>query len=67
MNGELPSSGGASRRARVRATVTLLATLAGVAIAARLGVWQLDRADQKIALQTMLEARSREPALDGAA
>jgi surfeit locus 1 family protein len=54
-----------SRRLRARAVVTLLATLAGVALAARLGVWQLDRADQKIALQTSLEARSREPALDG--
>ncbi len=54
-----------SRRLRARALVTLLATLAGVALAARLGVWQLDRADQKIALQASLEARSREPALDG--
>ena len=54
-----------SRRLRARALVTLLATLAGVVLAARLGVWQLDRADQKIALQTSLEARSREAALDG--
>src|SRR6187401_2580274 len=42
-----------SRHRRARAVVTLL------------GVWQLDRADQKIALQTSLEARSGEPALDG--
>src|SRR6187397_3863 len=41
-----------------------LATLAAVALGTRLGVWQLDRADQKIALQASLEARSREPALD---
>ena len=54
-----------SRRLRARAVLPLLATLAGIALAARLGVWQLDRADQKIALQTSLEARSREPALDG--
>jgi len=54
----------AARRLRLRAAVTLLATLAGVALAARLGFWQLDRAAQKIALQTSLEARSREPALD---
>jgi len=54
-----------ARRARARAVVTLLATLAGVALAARLGLWQLDRADQKIAMQTSLESRSREPALDG--
>ena len=56
----------ASRRLRARDVVTLLATVAGVALGARLGVWQLDRADQKIALQTSLEAHSREPALDGA-
>jgi surfeit locus 1 family protein len=54
-----------TRHLRTRAVVTLLATLAGIALAARLGLWQLDRADQKIALQTSLEARSREPALDG--
>ncbi len=47
--------------------MTLLATVAGVALAARLGFWQLDRADQKIALQTSLDARGRDPALDGAA
>ena len=54
----------AARQLRLRAAVTLLATLAAVALAARLGFWQLDRAAQKIALQTSLEARSREPALD---
>ena len=66
MNAELAPSGPAPRRRRVRAIATLLATLAGVALAARLGVWQLDRADQKIALQTSLESRAREPALDAA-
>ena len=66
MNVDLHPASAAPRRARVRAVVTLLATLAGVALAARLGVWQLGRADEKIALQTSLEARSREPALDGA-
>ena len=55
------------RASRARAVVTLLATLAGVALAARLGFWQLDRADQKIALQASLVARGRDPALDGAA
>src|SRR6476659_2440830 len=54
-----------SQRLRARAVVTLVATLAGVTLAARLGFWQLNRADQKIALQTSLEARSREPVLDG--
>ena len=66
MNAEAPPSQGATRRARIRAVVVLLATFGCVALAARLGVWQLDRADQKIALQTGLEARSREPALDAA-
>ena len=65
MNSEARPANAPSRRLRARAVVTLLATLAGVALAARLGVWQLDRADQKTSLQTSLEARSREPALDG--
>jgi surfeit locus 1 family protein len=65
VSSEAHSANAPSRRLRVRAVVTLLATLVGVAIAARLGVWQLDRADQKIALQTSLEARSHDPALDG--
>ena len=51
-------------RARRRAAgrwrgVILLAALAGVALTARLGVWQLDRAAQKIALQATLDARGR--------
>jgi surfeit locus 1 family protein len=53
-------------RRAARPLLTLLATIAGVALAARLGVWQLDRAHQKIALQTELEARAHEPALDAA-
>jgi len=63
---EARSKSASSRRLRARDMVTLLATLAGVALTLRLGAWQLDRADQKIALQASLEARSREPALDGA-
>lgn len=43
--------------------VVLLATLAGVALTARLGVWQLDRASQKIAMQVSLQQRSAEPLL----
>jgi len=58
-------AGAPASRARLRAALTLLAALAGIAVAARLGFWQLDRAQQKIALQTSLEARSREPVLDG--
>ena len=51
------------RRQR-RGLAILLATIAGVALATRLGFWQLDRAQQKIALQASLETRAREPALD---
>lgn len=43
------------RRSRVW---VLLATLIAVAIAVRLSVWQLDRAAQKVAMQTALDARS---------
>ena len=46
-----------------RKAVVLVATLAAVALALRLGVWQLDRAAQKVALQAALEARGREPPL----
>jgi surfeit locus 1 family protein len=63
---DLPRSGRTGLGPRVRAAVALLATLVGIAVAARLGFWQLDRAQQKISLQTSLEARSREPMLDGA-
>ena len=44
--------------------MVLLATLAAVALTARLGAWQLDRASQKTALQAALDARSLEPPLD---
>ena len=42
----------------------LLATLAAVALTARLGFWQLDRAHQKIALQTAQESRAQLSPLD---
>jgi surfeit locus 1 family protein len=67
VNAAAPASSGAPRRARWRALAPLLATLAGVALGVRLGLWQLDRADRKIALQTTLEARARAPALAEAA
>ncbi len=54
-------------RAPWRETVVLLAALAGVALALRLGVWQLDRAAHKLDSQASLEARAKEPPLDGAA
>ena len=52
--------------APTRRAVVLLATLAAVALTARLGVWQLDRAAQKQALQDSLQTRSALPPLAGA-
>jgi surfeit locus 1 family protein len=43
--------------------VVLLAALLGVAVTARLGVWQLDRAAQKNALQAALDERRALPPL----
>jgi surfeit locus 1 family protein len=53
-----------ARRGRASAIAVLVAAIAAVALASRLGIWQLDRAHQKLALQASLEARSREPPLD---
>ena len=66
---EPPSSGtsAAPARATWRNAIVLLAALASVALALRLGVWQLGRAAQKIALQASLEARADAPALAGPA
>jgi surfeit locus 1 family protein len=44
-----------------------VAALASVALAVRLGVWQLDRATQKETLQARLEARGAQPPLLAAA
>ena len=41
-----------------RAAVVLVATLAGVALTAKLGAWQLSRAAQKVALQAAFESRA---------
>ena len=49
---------------RRRAVVVLLATCIGVAATARLGVWQLDRAAQKQALQQALDTRGQLPAVE---
>jgi surfeit locus 1 family protein len=49
--------------AATRRAVVLLATLAAVALTARLGVWQLDRAAQKQALQDSLSTRAVLPPL----
>ena len=47
-----------------RGLVVLLAALASVTLTARLGFWQLDRAAQKVAMQTALAARARLPVVD---
>lgn len=49
---------------RTRAGLILVATLVSVGLTARLGVWQLDRAAQKIALQEAIEERAQLPALE---
>jgi surfeit locus 1 family protein len=67
-----PSGGPGSERcligpaARRRAGLILLATLVGVAATARLGIWQLDRAAQKVAIQARIEARRTLPILSNA-
>ncbi|HUG23815.1 SURF1 family protein [Piscinibacter sp.] len=48
---------------RARALTVLLATLVSVAATARLGLWQLDRAAQKQALQHALDERGARPLL----
>lgn len=51
-------------RAWRREAPIVLAGAAGLALAVALGLWQLDRAAQKTALQAALEARANAPALD---
>ena len=48
---------------RARAIVVLLAALAGTALTARLGLWQLDRAAQKVAAAAAVDERGQLPAL----
>lgn len=48
---------------RRRGIAVLLAALLGAAATARLGVWQLDRAAQKTALQSVLDSRRALPLL----
>jgi len=49
-----------------RRWIVAVAALASAAVTARLGVWQLDRAAQKIALQASIESRGQMPALPAA-
>lgn len=46
-----------------RGWLVLVAALLGAALTARLGVWQLDRAAQKLGLQAAIEAQAQRPAL----
>lgn len=63
----LPSSSSLpARPGRSRLVIALAAAL-GVALTARLGVWQLDRAGQKLALRAALEQAEALPALEGQA
>ncbi|MFM9917335.1 MAG: SURF1 family protein [Rhizobacter sp.] len=52
------------KRSRQRAIIVLFATIVGVAGTARLGIWQMDRASQKLALQQSLDTRAVMPAID---
>lgn len=49
---------------RAQRWVVAVAAIAMAALTARLGVWQLDRADQKRSLQQAIESRGRMPTLD---
>ena len=49
-----------------RRVVVLVVALAAIALALRLGFWQLDRAAQKVALQASLDLRGGEPPLTAA-
>ena len=62
MSGEAP----AAAEPAWRKAVVLLAAVAAIALAARLGFWQLERAAQKVALQAALDDRGREPFLTAA-
>jgi surfeit locus 1 family protein len=46
-----------------RSWLVLVVSLAAAALTARLGLWQLDRAAQKLALQAAIEASAAQPAL----
>jgi len=47
--------------------VILFGALLGAAVTARLGLWQIDRAQQKRALHALIEQRMAQPPVDGAA
>jgi surfeit locus 1 family protein len=51
---------------RARAAVVLVAAVLGAGLTFRLGLWQLDRAEQKTALQRAIDTRRSSPPLDAA-
>lgn len=56
-----------SRRSTVRFWIVAVATLVAVAVTASLGRWQLNRAEQKLTLQSQMAERAALPAWDNAA
>ncbi|HEY4083347.1 MAG TPA: SURF1 family protein [Burkholderiaceae bacterium] len=50
----------------MRRLVVLIAAVLACALTARLGIWQLDRASQKLALQARMEEQAKLPALGNA-
>lgn len=51
--------------ARLRQAVVLVTALLTVAVGVKLGLWQLDRAAQKVDIRQRLDARATQPALQG--
>ena len=49
---------------RLRFVLITVATLAVALLTARLGVWQLSRADEKITLQAAVEQQALQPLLE---
>ncbi|MEO7244994.1 MAG: SURF1 family cytochrome oxidase biogenesis protein, partial [Rubrivivax sp.] len=58
-----PARTSGRRRTAVQRWAPLVGAIVLAALTARLGVWQLDRAAQKIALQQSLRERGALPAL----
>jgi surfeit locus 1 family protein len=50
-----------------RSLIVLIASVLGVAVTARMGLWQIDRAAQKTALQSAIDERARLPELPASA
>ena len=48
----------------IRRVIIFLAAVAGMSLTARLGFWQLSRAQEKLAIQSQLESQAQLPALE---